>query len=51
MCRKVLSTPVFFENIFESGSLPEFVNLLTARCCGIACVFTGNDANGHPATF
>ena len=29
----------------------EFVNLLTARCTGIACVFMGNDETGYRYIF
>lgn len=39
--------PVFFETTLNPEACREFVNLLTARCCGIACVFTGNDADGY----
>lgn len=39
--------PVFFEENLSPDACREFVNLLTARCRGIACVFTGNGADGY----
>ena len=35
----------------EMMTCREFVNLLTARCGGIACVFTGNDETGYRYIF
>lgn len=36
--------PVFFETDLDMDTCREFVNLLTARCEGIVCVFTGSGA-------
>ena len=38
---------VFFETGLDVGTAREFVNLLTKRCTGTACVFTGNDTDGY----
>lgn len=38
---------VFFEKDLDNNTAREFVNLLTKRCTGTACVFTGNDASGY----
>lgn len=38
---------IFFEKDLDSNTAREFVNLLTKRCTGIACVFTGNDDAGY----
>lgn len=37
----------FFEEHLDANTMREFVNLLTARCTGIACVFVGNDKDGY----
>lgn len=37
----------FFEKDLDNNTAREFVNLLTRRCTGIACVFTGNDTTGY----
>lgn len=37
----------FFESGLDAASMREFVNLLTARCTGIACVFNGNKEEGY----
>lgn len=37
----------FFEEGLDAASMREFVNLLTRRCTGIACVFDGNDSGGY----
>lgn len=37
----------FFEESLDAATMREFVNLLTARCSGIACVFVGNDNDGY----
>lgn len=37
----------FFEKDLDSNTAREFVNLLTKRCTGTACVFTGTDADGY----
>ncbi|MGN8800698.1 alanyl-tRNA editing protein [Candidatus Merdisoma sp. HCP28S3_D10] len=44
-------SPVFFEESLDPDTSREFVNLLTARCGGIACVFTGNDETGYRYIF
>lgn len=38
---------IFFEKNPDNNTAREFVNLLTKRCTGIACVFTGSDASGY----
>ncbi|MCI8597013.1 MAG: alanyl-tRNA editing protein [Lachnospiraceae bacterium] len=38
---------VFFEEGLDANTMREFVNLLTPRCTGTACVFTGNDREGY----
>ena len=38
--------PVYFEPDLDMDTCREFVNLLTARCRGIVCVFTGGSENG-----
>ena len=45
------ANPVFFEENLDADTSREFVNLLTARCGGIACVFTGNDETGYRYIF
>lgn len=45
------ANPVFFEKNLDADTSREFVNLLTARCSGIACVFTGNDETGYRYIF
>ena len=40
-------SPVFFEEDLNADASREFVNLLTERCEGIACVFSGNDTQGY----
>lgn len=37
----------FFETNLEANTAREFVNLLTKRCTGIACVFIGTDTVGY----
>lgn len=37
----------FFEENLDAAAMREFVNLLTRRLKGIACVFTGNDREGY----
>jgi len=37
----------FFEEHLDAPTMREFVNLLTARITGIACVFVGNDTDGY----
>ncbi len=37
----------FFEENLDANTTREFVNLLTPRCSGIACVFVGNDTQGY----
>lgn len=37
----------FFEKDLDNNTAREFVNLLTKRCTGIACVFTGSDTAGY----
>ncbi len=37
----------FFEESLDASAMREFVNLLTRRLKGIACVFTGNDREGY----
>jgi len=37
----------FFEEDLDANTMREFVNLLTARIDGIACVFTGSDQEGY----
>lgn len=43
--------PVFFEENLDADTSREFVNLLTARCSGIACLFIGNDESGYRYIF
>lgn len=38
---------VFFEPDLDPDTAREFVNLLTRRCTGAACVFLGNDTDGY----
>ena len=38
---------IFFEKDLDNNTAREFVNLLTKRCTGIACVFTGSDTTGY----
>lgn len=45
------ANPVFFEESLDADTGREFVNLLTARCTGIACVFMGNDETGYRYIF
>lgn len=45
------ASPVFFEESLDADTGREFVNLLTARCTGIACVFMGNDESGYRYIF
>ena len=45
------ANPVFFEDNLDADTRREFVNLLTERCSGIACVFTGNDESGYRYIF
>ena len=45
------TNPVFFEESLDADTGREFVNLLTARCTGIACVFMGNDETGYRYIF
>lgn len=40
------ANPVFFEENLDMDACRELVNLLTARCKGIVCVFSGSDING-----
>lgn len=37
----------FFEAALDANTAREFVNLLTKRCTGIACVFIGTDTVGY----
>ena len=45
------SNPVFFEENLDADTSREFVNLLTARCTGISCLFIGNDSDGYRYIF
>lgn len=45
------ASPVFFEESLDADTGREFVNLLTAHCTGIACVFMGNDESGYRYIF
>lgn len=45
------ANPVFFEENLDADTSREFVNLLTARCSGIACLFIGNDESGYRYIF
>lgn len=38
---------IFFEEDLDAGAMREFVNLLTSRILGIACVFSGSDEEGY----
>lgn len=38
---------IFFEQDLDSNTAREFVNLLTKRCSGTACVFVGSDETGY----
>lgn len=40
------ANPIFFEEDLDMSACREFVNLLTARCTGTVCVFTGSDMGG-----
>ena len=43
--------PVYFETDLDMDTCREFVNLLTERCRGTACVFAGNDTEGWRYVF
>lgn len=45
------ANPVFFEENLDADTSREFVNLLTERSCGIACLFIGNDEDGYRYIF
>ncbi len=53
ICQKASAIPktagdiLFFEPDLDPDTAREFVNLLTRRCSGTACVFLGNDAAGY----
>ena len=38
---------IFFEQDLDPNTAREFVNLLTKRCSGTACVFVGSDETGY----
>ena len=41
----------FFEDHLEAYTRREFVNLLSARFSGVACLFIGNDESGYRYIF
>ena len=45
------ANPIFFEDNLDADTSREFVNLLSARCSGIACLFIGNDESGYRYIF
>lgn len=45
------ANPIFFEDNLDADTSREFVNLLTERSCGIACLFIGNDEDGYRYIF
>ncbi len=45
------ANPVFFEESLDADTSREFVNLLTGRSSGIACLFIGNDESGYRYIF